>query len=429
MIMKVLTIAFYDLIKLLRERTALLIMILVPIVFTLLMGLAFGNTGSAKDSDTTVKIPVGIANLDQGPVAKELIIMLNEDKTIKIAELTESELLQKVKNADIELGFVIPENFSNIVQTGKQPEVQTLRLPNSVDYMAIQNIISTAFARLRVKAGTEDYFTELLTNLNNKTKTKTTVDTDLNKNLLITDISTKISENLQKPDLVTVEVIKNGKQIVNKSVAAKSQISIGILVMFVMFSVIFSAGEVLEEKKVNTWGRLTTTPTFKYQVILGKILGTFLKGWVQIGLLIIFGVVFMGVSWGNSIYLSLLVLSVYLLAIIGLGLLLSALVKTNSQLGAYSAILIVCTSMLSGCYWPVELEPVLMQKIAAFFPQYWAIKALSNTVGLGLGIESVIEPVLVLLVMTVVFFVLNLLAGSLKVGFKRNSPPRAWNEK
>jgi ABC-2 type transport system permease protein len=28
--------------------------------------------------------------------------------------------------------------------------------------------------------------------------------------------------------------------------------------------------------------------------------------------------------------------------------------------------------MLAGCYWPLEIVPDYMQKVALIFPQYWA---------------------------------------------------------
>lgn len=402
--MKIFTIAIYDLIKLSREKTALLIMFLIPIIFTLVMGAAFGNFESPGEENQQPKIPIGIASLDRGTAAKALIDEINRDKTVYVVETTESELINKVKNAQVELGLVIPGNFSERLQQGEQPELKTLKLPNSADFMAIQNIVGTAFSSLHVKEGTRSYFEDVLSNKDIS-----------NKDTAIEDIVKKVGEELEKPPFITVELTKQGKIIADKGFNPKSQVSVGVMVMFVMFSVVFAAGEVLEEKKTNTWGRLGIAPLSKSSMVLGKVLGTFLRGWIQIIILIIFGSLFMGVNWGNSLGASFVILSTFLLAVTCLGLLFAAFVKTNSQLGAFGSVLIVCTSMLSGCYWPVEMEPLAMQRIAAFFPQYWTIKALSNTVGSGLGIGAVTTHLTVLLLMAAVFFIASILAGGFRI--------------
>ncbi|MCX7709050.1 MAG: ABC transporter permease [Clostridia bacterium] len=409
--MKILTIALYDLMKLSREKSVLIIMFLVPILFTFVMGAAFGSAGVSGDNKKEPKIPVGITNLDHGSFSKELIREMNKDKTIYTVEVPENELAGRVADARVEVGFVIPEDFSSRLEKGQATEIRTLKLPSSSDFMAIQSIMSSSLSKLRVKEGTRAYFKEVLAGRQIP-----------NLSLVIDEISAKVDENLQKPALISVEMTKHGKIVSDKGFNAKSQVSVGVLVMFVMFSVIFGAGEVLEEKKINTWGRLSAAPVTRATMVLGKIAGTFLRGWVQLIVLMIFGSLFMGVQWKNSLGSSIIVLSVFLLAVTSLGLLLSAMVKTNSQLGAFSSVLIVCSSMLSGCYWPVDMQPAVMQKIAMIFPQYWAVKAISNTVGSGLGISSVGMHLSALAAMAVVFFSLSLLIGGFRVDFKRSIP-------
>jgi ABC-2 type transport system permease protein len=103
-----------------------------------------------------------------------------------------------------------------------------------------------------------------------------------------------------------------------------------------------------------------------------------------------------------------------------MGIFMATFVKTNSQLSAIAAIVVTCTTMISGCYWPLELEPQIMQNIAVLFPQYWAMKGMRNVIENGMGIESVVTPVLVLALMGIVYFIGSVIMSGLKTGPKKN---------
>ncbi|MDP4093729.1 MAG: ABC transporter permease [Bacillota bacterium] len=401
--MKIFSIAKFDLIKMLRDKTSFVIMLVLPIAFIVIFGgLAGGSYGDTK-------IPVGITNLDKSRISTSLLDEIKKDNTLEISELDKDTLYDKVKNANVEIGFVIPGDFSQKITEGKDAEIQTIKLSESADYSVIQGIINNAFTKLRLKEGTISYLEENMKNI---------PGTDIEK--IIPELGKIIDANLSKPELITVNETKFADKNKTTDYDPKANMSISAILMFVMYTVVLGAGDILEEKKVNTWGRLSITPTSRSTVICGKVFGTFLKGWVQIALVMLFGKFVMGVNWGTSMLDTIILISVYLLCVTGLGMFMSTLVKTNAQLGAISAIVITATTMLAGCYWPLDFEPVIMQKIAVLFPQYWANLGLTNTVVGGLGIETIVTPVLILLGMGVVYFALSVLGGRFKVEAKRS---------
>lgn len=405
--MKILNIAWYDLKKLFREKTALFFLILLPVIFIFVMGSVYG---SASSSDAA-KIPVGIVNNDGSKISLDLINEISKDKTIYIKDIKDEDLSEMVRNVEVEIGFIIPKDFGKKVEEGKEPEIEVLKLPKSADFLALEGIVNSAYTKIHVNDSITAFFGDKLKAANVE-----------NTELILTDISGKFEENLKTP-LITVQASAYTKDGKTNGFDGKAMSSLGMMVMFVMFTVILGAGEILDEKKSNTWGRLNITPTNKMTIVFGKFTGTFLKGWVQVIILILFSNFIMGVNWGNSILATIILMSIYLISVTGLGMFLSSLVKTNSQLGAVSAITIICTSMLSGCYWPIEMMPAAMQNIAALFPQYWAMKGLTNTVVGGLGIEYIVTPALVLLAIGAVFFTLSVLSGNFKVSFNKMEKP------
>lgn len=392
--MEILNIALYDLKKLTRERTALIITFLMPVIFIVIMGsVNFGNGA------TTPAIPIGIVNYDNGKASTDLLNEVGKDNALNIRILNENQLMDAVKNADVDAGFIIPENFSSMLSSGSIPEIKVLKLPSSADFMVIEEIISDTYSKLGAKNGIQAYFNEKMKKLNFS-----------GKDVIVSEVGERLDENLQKPALVSVEsksYSENGKA---KKIDSREQYTLGFIIMFVMWAVVFSAGETLEEKKTNTWGRLNITPAGKHRIILGKILGTFLRGWVQVIFLILFSKFVMGITWGDSVAAIIIIVSIYLLCVNSFGMFLSSMVRTNAQLGAISSIIITCTCMLAGCYWPLEIVPDYMQKAARIFPQYWAMKGLTATAG-NQGLGAIAMPVLVLAGMGLLFFLLSIIKG------------------
>lgn len=116
----------------------------------------------------------------------------------------------------------------------------------------------------------------------------------------------------------------------------------------------------------------------------------------------------MGVNWGNSIANTILFISVYLLSAMVIGIFLSSIVKTTSQLGVMASLIITATSMIGGCWWPIEFSPPIMRKAAMLTPQYWAVTGLKNIVINGLSFSSLYVPILALLAMLTVYMLLSI---------------------
>lgn len=187
-----------------------------------------------------------------------------------------------------------------------------------------------------------------------------------------------------------------------------TQYSLGFTVFFVMMVALSSAGGILEEREMGTLRRLLATPASRAQVILGKVLGVAAIASFEATILVGFGALVFGVPWGNAPLAVVLVLGSLVLAATGLGIMLSALMKTRSQLSALVPVLSTAMAMLGGCYWPLDITPPVMQQVARFTPTGWAMIGLKNTVGRGMGVEAVMAPVGVLLAMAVVFFIVGL---------------------
>lgn len=98
---------------------------------------------------------------------------------------------------------------------------------------------------------------------------------------------------------------------------------------------------------------------------------------------------------GVTLAIAVLLLGLVLSAT-GLGVMVSALVRTRSQMSALGPVLSTALAMLGGCYWPIEITSPVMQTVAKFTPTGWAMVGLKDVVARGMGIDAVLVPVAVL---------------------------------
>lgn len=95
----------------------------------------------------------------------------------------------------------------------------------------------------------------------------------------------------------------------------------------------------------------------------------------------------------------------FVFAVTSLGLFLSGIVKTHSQLAAVTPLILTSTAMLGGCMWPLEIvKSKTLLALANVTPQKWAMQGMEGIACYGQGFEAAVIPTLVLLGMGLIYF-------------------------
>ena len=186
----------------------------------------------------------------------------------------------------------------------------------------------------------------------------------------------------------------------------------GVLVMFVVMTVLIGGSEALtREKQSGTLRRLVTTPLSASQVLAGKTLGLTLLGLVQVAILIVatdalaaFGVGDMDFRWAPILVGVAPTLVAYCVCVAALGLMLSGFLSTPQQAESLAWLFGMGLSALGGAWWPLEIMPGPMQTVGQFFPTSWAMQGLHTVITYGQGVAGTLLPVAVLLGMAAVFW-------------------------
>lgn len=170
--------------------------------------------------------------------------------------------------------------------------------------------------------------------------------------------------------------------------------SLGVMVMFVALNLINSSATILEEKQKGTWQRILISPTSFVSVMSGYFARLFLVAWAQAFILLFSSKYFFGAPWQKGYGEMILVITVYIFAMTGLGLFLASLLKTQGQVQAVAMAFVMIGTMLGDVFFPIENPSGIIKLIAAVSPQSWAAHALKDVLTTGVSLASLALPLL-----------------------------------
>lgn len=146
----------------------------------------------------------------------------------------------------------------------------------------------------------------------------------------------------------------------------------GILAMLV--ALIVTALSIARERELGTFDQLLVSPARPIEIVVGKTVPALLIGTVLGTFMILAGVLVFGIPFTGSAWLLLASLMLFILSMVGIGLMVSSICRTQQQaiLGTFS--IGVPLILISGFATPVENMPEWLQTIAAASPlKYYLI--------------------------------------------------------
>lgn len=138
-------------------------------------------------------------------------------------------------------------------------------------------------------------------------------------------------------------------------------------------TMMLTAMSVAREREQGTFDQLLVTPYRPYEIMAGKALPSMVVGTIQASGVLLVAQAWFHIPFAGS-YLTLYAgLLLFLLAAIGIGLLISAAAATMQQAMLYSMLVIMPFSLLSGLTTPISSMPRVLQYMTAVNPLRYAI--------------------------------------------------------
>jgi ABC-2 type transport system permease protein len=172
-----------------------------------------------------------------------------------------------------------------------------------------------------------------------------------------------------------------------------------------IMTMMLSAMAVVREKEIGTMEQIMVTPIRSWQLIAGKLLPFALIGLVQVCLVTSVTVFGFGVPLRGSFWTLLGLTQVFLLTTLGLGLLVSTIVRTQQQAMMTAAFTLVMPMVyLSGLIFPIENMPRPIQLFTYLIPLRYYATIIRGVFLKGSGLAALWPEALALLVMGLVIF-------------------------
>jgi len=144
---------------------------------------------------------------------------------------------------------------------------------------------------------------------------------------------------------------------------------------------------VAREREQGTFDQLLVTPFRPAEIMVGKAAPAILVGIVQATLVLLVAQLWFRIPFAGSFITLYAGLSMFLLAAVGMGLLLSSVAATMQQAMLYTFLLIMPFALLSGLTTPVSSMPKFLQYVTLINPLRYAIDITHRVYLEGVGLS------------------------------------------
>ncbi len=340
---------------------------------------------------------------------KPLVAIVNEDNTFEsnrivneliamdefeIIEYEYEDAINLVESSKVIAVIKIPKDYSENVHNGTGV-IDFIKTGQVMEHTALELAVKSITERI---FGNKDYIdgieiAYIMSNVNMDREYLENSINDYYNNRPIMIIKSKIYESEAKN---TYDSLK--------------QSFMGFTLFFSLFTMVFGIGNIVDNKQKRVWHRQIVSPITGVQILGSALVTGFLIGFLQIGTMMMSGAYIFNIDLGESMISLLLVISAYIISAMCMGLFISGLVKTEQQLSAISPMIIVSTSMLGGCMWPLEIVAnSFIRNLSIITPQRWAMEGLRQVIINRGGLSNIVEPITYMLILAIVFFGLSLI--------------------
>lgn len=345
--MRILVIASLALRRLLRDRLGLFFILLLPVIITVLIGVAvFGQSFE--------KLKVGMLVSGSGPLTATIVDQLSESSSLEVQRFSDRESLETAVRRDaVTAGIIIPSDYDAKVGKGEAVELTFLASPRSGSPQAVRAQIASVLTQqgVLVKAATfassegQGSFTQ------NLERARTLQEEDR-------------SEVTASSETIGVSQEDGAYQGFTYPSASN-------LVLFVFITSVTASAQLIEARRAGISRRMLSTPTSALAIMLGTTLGRFTIALFQGLFIFAMGSLVFGVDFGDPIGAVALIF-LFCLVATGIAMLAGAVLRTPEQAGL-GVPFGIGLGMLGGCMWPLEIVGPTMRTIGHGTPHAWAM--------------------------------------------------------
>jgi ABC-2 type transport system permease protein len=175
-----------------------------------------------------------------------------------------------------------------------------------------------------------------------------------------------------------------------------------LVILVTMIGLFLSSMNLVREKEMGTIEQINVSPIKKYEFIAGKLIPFWLLALAELAFGLIVGKFLFNIPVVGSLWLLFGLASIYLIAVLGIGLLISAVSNTQQQAMFVTFFIVLVCIMMSGIFTAVESMPQWAQWLNKINPVYYFMRGVRMILLKGSEFKHLIAEFISLLVYALV---------------------------
>ncbi|MBC8015289.1 MAG: ABC transporter permease [Sporomusaceae bacterium] len=351
-----------------RDKVTFAMMVMLPVVQLLVFSFAI---------NTDVKhLPTAIFDQSLQQEGRDFVSALTASEYYDIKYIANSfeEVNEYIDSGKAKVGIVIPPDFSQNLKHGRTAAVQVI--VDASDSMSASSAINTA----QIVGLNKSQEILLRRSQGGAAGSKTEIPYDVR------------IRPWYNPDFITAYYMVPG--------------IMGVILTMTM--VMITSMAIVRERERGTLEQLIVTPLKVYELMLGKIIPYIFVGYVQVTLAILVGILVFDLPMRGSVGLLYALTTVFIIASLALGVLISNLAKTQMQAMQMSFFIFMPSVLLSGFMFPREAMPQLFYMLGYLLPLTFYLEIVRGIILKGIGIQYLMSQLFALTV-----FIIAVLTASI----------------
>ena len=337
------SVAHKEFLHIYRDKRVLILLLILPPLFTLIFGHAF-------ESSEMTDVPALLINRDDTPRTQRFIDIVSKNKTFNWRKeapsiTNESDLL----GHHVQAALVIPSGWSESLTKGDpQPLILYLDGSDTNTASALQGSVQQSLGEFQLKE--RDLVIESLPEE-------------------VFELGKKLPVEIRKQFTSLMETwTVDPKILYNPKTRYIDYVIPGVIGLILqLITVTLMACTIARERESGTLYQLLVTSLQRREIVLGKILPYLaVSGFLVVEITAVAAWHF-GVRFYQPAVLALICL-LFLLCSLGLGLLISAFSRTQTQAIQFSVFFLLPVFVLSGAFAPLEQLPDAIRYVSQIFP-------------------------------------------------------------
>jgi ABC-2 type transport system permease protein len=359
-----------ELIQTFRDKRLRVVIFAMPIIQMTVFGFAISNE--------VKRVPISVCDQDMSPASRLLTDSLTQGDyfVLNYMHFNCDDAAKDLENNRSKIAVIIPPDFQKKKECGDSAEVQILIDGSDGNSAAVASGYMIRILRESALAGS------------------------INTLPVIAGAAVAGIRPPPPPD-VSADI----RVWYNPSLESRYFLIPGIITMIITLIVtLLTAMGITREKEAGTFEQLIVSPISGWQLILGKTLPFLLVGILDVFLISAVSKLIFHMPFNGPLIVFFMLNIIYIFAMLGLGLFISSISKTQQQAMMTVFALLFPFIILSDFFFPVENMPELIQIVTLINPMRYSLVAQREILLKGSGWEQVGDNILILL-MFAIFFV------------------------